>query len=83
MSDNICGYLSADGTMIMNADGIPIMFVVKSAAPSSLRGKSVAVTAQAADGTLWWGQGTPRMAITMRPHISKRIIKKLKTKGTA
>lgn len=75
MSDNICGYLSADGTGIISAKGEPLMTVVKAAAPSSLRGKSVAVTAQAADGTLWWGQGTPRMAITMRPHISKRIIK--------
>jgi hypothetical protein len=80
MSDNICGYLSADGTKILTASGEPIMFVVKSPAPSSLRGKSVAVTAQTADGTLWWGQGTPRMAITMRPHISKRIIRKLAKK---
>ena len=77
MSDKICGYLSADGTKILTAAGEPIMFVVKAPAPSSLRGLSVAVTAQAADGTLWWGQGTPRMAITMRPHVSRRIIKKL------
>lgn len=77
MSDNICGYLSADGTGIISAKGEPLMTVVKSPAPSVLRGKSVAVTAQAADGTLWWGQGTPRMAITMRPHVSRRIIKKL------
>ena len=77
MSDNICGYLSADGTSIISARGEPLMSVVKSAAPSTLRGKSVAITAQAADGTLWWGQGTPRMVITMRPHQSKRIIKKL------
>ena len=77
MSDNICGYLSADGTKILTAAGEPIMFVIGHGTPSVIRGKSVAITAQDAKGTLWWGQGTPRMAITMRPHVSKRIIKKL------